>query len=76
MALRGNLTVEYCGQHLLVLELLSCAAILLCFQGLVNLVQNAPLPANIGQQNPIMAAAKGPPGPRVFRTTDSSLTQI
>jgi hypothetical protein len=50
-------TIEYAVQHTPALNGLTSAAILSCFQGLVNAAQRAPLPINTDQHNPIMAAA-------------------
>jgi hypothetical protein len=52
-----RITIEYAGQHIPALKLLTTAAILFGFQGLVKVHRNPPLPINTDQHNPIMTAA-------------------
>jgi hypothetical protein len=50
-----HLTIEYAGQHIPALGLLSTVTILSGFRELVKVLQNPPLPAHIEQHHPMKA---------------------
>jgi hypothetical protein len=63
------LTIEYAGQHILVLALPMIAAILSGIRALVKVLRTPPWPTTTGQQNPMRAATDR--APRSMRLPDS-----